>query len=905
MNRDNPLGTGGDLAIEFASLLGQMWGTTNRTNSAFGTTMYPSSSSIGPSIWPRAFKQTLGRHAEQFVGYDQHDSQELATYLLDALHEDTNRVTKKPYVEKPEQGEDESDEEAADKAWDLHLKREDSRVLECFMGQIKSRVQCCKETCGRVSTTFDPSMYLSVPIPGSSERTIRLTYIPLDPSMRPVEVPVGIGKTALFRELGSKLVQQLKTFQVLSEEEMIEQDDLVFAEVYLKKVFKFFDPEKDTVEDVADHDKIFAYHLEPLAEIQKLEEEHAASASAQPRNDQDLGLVERKATKRYKLDLSTLRRLNTGEQWRTEVAKYLSCSYDLRFATAFNAARGSTADRVKWYNRVVEFLDACYADAESEITGQKRMRDEERGSTEQIIASSDEDPIPCIRDRCHSTPFLLRVASRHDLAKLEFCARKMRTAIIDLDREKKSHHPNGILLQIQINQVPDMWYQEPLESFLLPAPLVVRVPSSTNVHDLRKILAKRLSRVLNTGPHYRSSSAAGESTSERPSSAIPNDDSSYSSGGFDDPNLLTMRRVPLSYKRGPKGPYPRGSLGVLCGEGESRDGSRPVSLASRFADEEKALVAQVVGDCGRVYLETTSTFAERYLVREDIERVDPPATEPVAGMSRTQGTINVLDCIEKYCQNEQLEETEMWYCNRCKEHVRAWKQLHLYRSPPILFVHLKRFEYAARSHRRSKIDTLVEFPLEGLDLTGQAMHWTEEEKPIYDCYAVSHHFGGLGGGHYTAHALNDDGVWCYYDDSRVTTDVDPKEVVSNSAYLLFYRRRDVPVGEQFIPSTLTSYGGAQTPAIIQDPLENNTDSDKVVGDSSDGASSSNAAMVDEDEQMDVDGDTDDVGSRSTSPMGSVEGSGDNQRLDYSIPDDAAGANGGRGGDGRLGRLPLQ
>ena len=62
-------------------------------------------------------------------------------------------------------------------------------------------------------------------------------------------------------------------------------------------------------------------------------------------------------------------------------------------------------------------------------------------------------------------------------------------------------------------------------------------------------------------------------------------------------------------------------------------------------------------------------------------------------------SISVLDCISKYCQVEQLEETEMWYCNRCKDHVRAWKQFHLYRTPPILIIHLKRFHYSALSHR--------------------------------------------------------------------------------------------------------------------------------------------------------------------------------------------------------------
>jgi ubiquitin carboxyl-terminal hydrolase 4/11/15 len=39
---------------------------------------------------------------------------------------------------------------------------------------------------------------------------------------------------------------------------------------------------------------------------------------------------------------------------------------------------------------------------------------------------------------------------------------------------------------------------------------------------------------------------------------------------------------------------------------------------------------------------------------------------------------------------------------------------------------------------------------------------------IYDLYAVSNHFGGLGGGHYTAFAKNIyDNQWYNFDDSMV------------------------------------------------------------------------------------------------------------------------------------------
>lgn len=75
---------------------------------------------------------------------------------------------------------------------------------------------------------------------------------------------------------------------------------------------------------------------------------------------------------------------------------------------------------------------------------------------------------------------------------------------------------------------------------------------------------------------------------------------------------------------------------------------------------------------------------------------------------------------------------------------------------------------------------------------------SEEQKMsmdlTYDCFAVSNHMGGTGGGHYTAYAkcpLSD--AWFNYNDSSVSS-ISPGEVedrvISSSAYSLFYRRRD-------------------------------------------------------------------------------------------------------------------
>ena len=51
----------------------------------------------------------MSRYAPQFVGYAQHDSQELLAFLLDGLHEDLNLVIEKPYVDMTVETEGRSD----------------------------------------------------------------------------------------------------------------------------------------------------------------------------------------------------------------------------------------------------------------------------------------------------------------------------------------------------------------------------------------------------------------------------------------------------------------------------------------------------------------------------------------------------------------------------------------------------------------------------------------------------------------------------------------------------------------------------------------------------------------------------------------------------------------------------
>lgn len=146
INVDNPLGMKGCIAIEFASLMKKIWGDEFSI------------------IAPTSLKSVIGQYAPQFAGYQQQDSQEVMNFLLDGLHEDLNRVKQKPYTT-PVEANGRKDEEVAREEWDQYLRRNDSVIVDNFMGQLRSHVTCSNPECGNESVTFDPFMSLSVPIP--------------------------------------------------------------------------------------------------------------------------------------------------------------------------------------------------------------------------------------------------------------------------------------------------------------------------------------------------------------------------------------------------------------------------------------------------------------------------------------------------------------------------------------------------------------------------------------------------------------------------------------------------------------------------------------------------------------------------------------------------------------------
>lgn len=150
-----------------------------------------------------------------------------------------------------------------------------------------------------------------------------------------------------------------------------------------------------------------------------------------------------------------------------------------------------------------------------------------------------------------------------------------------------------------------------------------------------------------------------------------------------------------------------------------------------------------------------------------------------------QEAISLFSCLDAFLTEEPLGPDDMWYCPQCKEHRQATKKLDLWMLPDVLVFHLKRFSYSR--YLKNKLDTFVNFPILNLDLS-KYMKSKDGESYVYDLFAISNHYGGLGGGHYTAYAkLIDENRWYHFDDSHVSP-VSEGDIKTSAAYVLFYRR---------------------------------------------------------------------------------------------------------------------
>ena len=149
--------------------------------------------------------------------------------------------------------------------------------------------------------------------------------------------------------------------------------------------------------------------------------------------------------------------------------------------------------------------------------------------------------------------------------------------------------------------------------------------------------------------------------------------------------------------------------------------------------------------------------------------------------------LTLENCLNAFSRCEKLDESNEWYCSKCKEHRRGYKQLELFRLPRYLILQLKRFKNQGGFFFNMKNSTRVKFPLENLNLNKYLVK-TKNMDYIYDLISVSQHYGASFGGHYTA-VCKKGNTWYKFDDDSVYK-IDSGNIVNSAAYILLYKLRE-------------------------------------------------------------------------------------------------------------------
>jgi ubiquitin C-terminal hydrolase len=145
---------------------------------------------------------------------------------------------------------------------------------------------------------------------------------------------------------------------------------------------------------------------------------------------------------------------------------------------------------------------------------------------------------------------------------------------------------------------------------------------------------------------------------------------------------------------------------------------------------------------------------------------------------------NLYECFDGFVGVEEMKGENAWFNDVTKEKEDVYRKVTFWNFPNILVLTLKRF----LPDGKRKVQTVVDFPLENLDLSRYVTGY-QATSYKYDLFGVCNHMGGIMGGHYTAFVKNMNNEWYHYNDDAVEQVIEIQRIVSPAAYCLFYRKK--------------------------------------------------------------------------------------------------------------------
>ncbi|CAM9338225.1 unnamed protein product, partial [Chrysoparadoxa australica] len=811
INLTNVLGSQGKLVEAVAELLHQLW------------------SQEYVCVFPLKFKQGLGKAKAMFAGSEQQDSQEFLAEILDTLHEDVNLVVKKPYVAAPDDTElvDLSQEERSVGAWERHLMRNRSVIVDLFQGQLRMEVRC--PHCGKTTAPpfFDPFMYLSVPIPVCDDKVVFVIVLPR------VRVPgrtKGKGGPLQPRRYGlqlSRLGEIGDLMAALTQLCGIPRERLVIADIFKSQCHKVGEGGGGWLKK-----RLLRGRMKPSCVIRCANLIHCQTCvtsfhgSAQVFGDPEEPL----STIQEDDYLVAYEKVRHMERRVVEVQKVSQSNTNhhlLKFAagTVRSSAIGRTpaasTAQVKCTNRPPAMLSNRQGAPDAAATG----RGSEAGSAASAEAVTfevieDEDSVmeegagPDAPSMAGFPRELTGLQPKYRLDALDNRG-NWYTGTVEMVKDEMAGRRKERKVLIHFDRFTakwDEWFSEKEWREGRLAQLYTQVPRKTRLAEIPLVQRKTVKLPTVNGSSCYSNSGITKELFGLP--LLIHCRSSHSTCYLwrlivqQASRFIGNAELAAVAASGGKGMSTRALLDALPFRVMIINAHAPLSSKDNCTLIPDGLrsIAAVMSPRMMISLDWVDAESDYSNALESTEDHLSYTRLQKRSAGDGQKGISLQKCLEAYTKEDALDENS-WYCSQCKEHRAGITKIVLWKLPDILVIHIKRFQSSARW--REKLRSLVVFPQSGLDMAEFVSKGSAQRDAMgqggltYDLFGVVNHMGGMTGGHYTAccraSPASKDGEeevgcwdmrqpWLYFDDEYVEG-IAPDKIVTEAAYVLFYRLR--------------------------------------------------------------------------------------------------------------------
>ena len=716
--------------------------------------------------YSKNLKILVGKIKDTFNNHEQQDANEYLNFILETLHEELNLKSKKRYiVAKEENSKYNSEEELGDIAWANSLRRNVSFIDSIFMFQLKSNLTCKK--CGTKKINFETNYVLDLPLSLCKMVTVNINLYRL-----PFKYKVYYDKinkdfsdyTKLEENKDKNIIENLWSYYAIKlnyEQKLnhsvsvkfgvdFERQKSIEDIIKLIRSISLLELEQEDC-DMNKEQEITEYKIKHYTEFIV----YNSDRSRIIKNDSNIGEL---VDVHDKIRLNIYEILNTNGlsliRQNKEIKENLDNKNKIYNFNLFSYKfKKKGISKLKDYEKTIEssYKNKNNIKNNSNSKTNKEGKDEE--DTKSTISASTQGETPMEENKN-----ILNIISIND--KLNYYEKEILDNNINIKNTKKAHKTKFFSEYL----IPIVHYKRntsPGRSFLF-----VDFYHSSIKDFPQQFLIFNNSNHQQITPKY-----------------LYNYIWDYNSLYMNHPNKKTNKfwfNIDFNSKSYTKKCFPfvirivkknkKYSFNFQCSNCQWYNFCIGCIL---YPDDDKFLEIKsdsiiFVDWCNSLIKEEfdSSNFSIKEFSNEEITK----CIESKAKNDKSKQYQSIKDCFDLFFEKESLEDPLS--CNVCGVPQNFIKNYEIDKLPYVLILSLKRFKY--NENINFKLKQLITYPITDFELKNKK----------YDLYGVVYHFGSINSGHYTC-AIKYKNRWVMCDDRRLF-EIEEENVMSSSAYLLFY-----------------------------------------------------------------------------------------------------------------------